>query len=283
MKIVMKKTAAMKQFLLLSTVACLVGAIGNAQAGFLDERGAAVAAQASQAKGRLIGDFSSSDWNQQAPASAANGSALSLAIIRLLPINRPAVEIDAPSNLVDLLVRWTPGITRKQALEEIAAKNGVNITIDSRAITVRPIGGGQVAASIANTGTSVARPAGVGVPAVAGSVRTFEVRLADIKLSTAMARWATDTGVRLRWDADKHVLVGAPMTFTANSAFEAVAQALSTPGIKNSEYPLEVCEYPNQPPLLRVTRQGEQAKDCPQVVPVGGAQAGIQHPGAIKR
>jgi hypothetical protein len=69
--------------------------------------------------------------------------------------------------------------------------------------------------------------------------------------------------MRIRWDADRHLLIGAPMTFRGADAFDAISQALATPGIANSEYPLEVCQYPNTPPLLRITRQGEQARDCP--------------------
>lgn len=100
--------------------------------------------------------------------------------------------------------------------------------------------------------------------AAAASMRAYEVHVADVRLVASMQRWAAMDGVRLRWDADKHVLITAPMTFQARSAFDAIAQVLSTSGIRNGSYPLEVCEYPNQPALLRITRQGEQAKDCPQ-------------------
>jgi hypothetical protein len=102
------------------------------------------------------------------------------------------------------------------------------------------------------------------VPAVTASPekRKFEVRLQDVRLHVAMQRWAADTGVRLRWDADRHVLISAPMVFEADDALQAVGMALSTPGIANSAHPLEVCAYPNVPPLLRITRQGEQGKDC---------------------
>jgi len=99
--------------------------------------------------------------------------------------------------------------------------------------------------------------------AAAASVRAYEVHVADVRLVASMQRWAAMDGVRLRWDADKHVLITAPMTFQARSAFDAITQVLSTSGIRNGLFPLEVCEYPNQPPLLRITRQGEQAKDCP--------------------
>lgn len=100
--------------------------------------------------------------------------------------------------------------------------------------------------------------------AAAVPMRAYEVHVADVRLVASMQRWAAMDGVRLRWDADKHVLITVPMTFQARSAFDAIAQVLSTSGIRNGSFPLEVCEYPNQPALLRITRQGEQAKDCPQ-------------------
>jgi hypothetical protein len=102
----------------------------------------------------------------------------------------------------------------------------------------------------------------VNTASVTPEKRHFEVRLQDVRLHVAMQRWAADTGVRLRWDADRHVLISAPMVFEATDALQAVGMALSTPGIANSAYPLEVCEYPNVPVLLRITRQGEQGKDC---------------------
>jgi len=88
------------------------------------------------------------------------------------------------------------------------------------------------------------------------------VRLADVTLNKTLQRWASENGVRVRWDADKQLLIGAPDVVRARTVLEAIDQIFMTPGIRNSEYPLEACEYPNQPPLIRVTRQGEQAKDC---------------------
>jgi hypothetical protein len=97
----------------------------------------------------------------------------------------------------------------------------------------------------------------------ASELRQYDVYVADVRLVTSMQRWVAQDGVRLRWDADKHVLITAPMAFTARSALDAITQVLMTSGIRNGAYPLEVCEYPNKPALLRITRQGEQTKDCP--------------------
>lgn len=232
-------------------------------AALVDERSSAVGAASvvRTGGGTLTGDFALKEWDQPAPMAPDQGSSLSLAIIRIIPPNMPAVEIDAPSNIVDIPVQWPHGVSRRQALLEIALKNALNIKFDGRYITITPVVEVTPPSVIATGRAPVAR--GVPGKAAASSAKSFEVRLTDIKISTSMNRWAADNGVRIRWDADRHVLVGAPETFKASSVFEAITQALSTPGIRNSDYPLEVCEYPNTPPLLRITRQGEQAKDCP--------------------
>lgn len=89
----------------------------------------------------------------------------------------------------------------------------------------------------------------------------WEIQLKDITLSKTFSRWAATAGYRVRWDAAKQVEIGGPDTY--EMPFEEAIQAvLSTPGIAESEYPLEVCFYPNVPPLARVTRKGEQEKEC---------------------
>lgn len=243
---------------LAATAAC-----ASMAAGFVDERSSAqpVAKSSTVAQqGRLTGDFSLNEWSQLAPPGPDGGVALSLAIIRLLPSNFPPVEIEGDSSVVERPVSWANGGTRQQALAQIASRNGLNIHLESRRISVKPVAQPAVVAPVA--AAPAAAVAAVQPPA--GPVKTtFDVKLSDIKLSTSMARWAANGGVRILWDADKHVLIGAPETFMATSVFDAVTQAFLTPGIRNSGYPLEVCEYPNTPPLLRITRQGEQAKDCP--------------------
>lgn len=89
----------------------------------------------------------------------------------------------------------------------------------------------------------------------------WEVAVADVSLLNTFRRWAVTAGYRIKWDALRHVLVEAPGVVTGTFE-EAIEQVLSSPGIRNSEYPLEVCFYPNSPPLARITRRGEQVKDC---------------------
>ncbi len=61
------------------------------------------------------------------------------------------------------------------------------------------------------------------------------------------------------WDARQHVYISAGDSFEG-SLQDALKRALSSPSIKHT-YPLEVCFYPNNPPVIRVTEEGEQ-KGC---------------------
>jgi hypothetical protein len=90
----------------------------------------------------------------------------------------------------------------------------------------------------------------------------WTIEVGDVTLAKAFDRWAAKAGWRIRWDAERHVLISAPATFQG-SFEEAVAAALATPGIRKSSYPMEACIYSNTPPLIRITRLGDQASECP--------------------
>ncbi len=215
-----------------------------------------------QAPGLATGAITGAVWGTPAPAPKTSET-LSTALMELRPEQLPVVELQAPSSaLLDLPVTWTVPSTRAAAVTEIAARYGVNLVISDASIEIsRPaqIPAPQAAPAV----PQVTAVASAGQPPAPPPKRAFEVRLSDVKLATAFDRWARANNVSVRWDADKHVLVEAQMTFMATDVFDAISQALATPGIQDSEYPLEVCEYPNTPLLLRVTRQGEQIKDCP--------------------
>lgn len=259
-----------------SWVLC-VGLVGtSAMAGFIDERKAAaptpvasapapsapaapstpplaaappapaVAAPVAQAAGTLVGF--GPGWNRPLEFGATNMT-LPGALMRMKPPGEE-LRIFAPTagaltagaaaaNPLTIELSWTQGETPLQVLARAAQTHGLSFQLAQGSLTV--------------TRGEVAGPA----------LKKFEVRLNDIRLNVAMQRWASDSGVRLRWDADRHLLISAPMVFEANDVLQAIGMALSTPGLSQSAYPLEVCEYPNVPPLLRITRQGEQAKDCP--------------------
>lgn len=89
----------------------------------------------------------------------------------------------------------------------------------------------------------------------------WEVRLSDLRLDRALQRWAQEAGYSLRWDADRYLVIGANARYTG-SLEDAVEAVLATPGIRGSAYPLEACVYGNQPPLIRITRLGDQTDEC---------------------
>ena len=93
------------------------------------------------------------------------------------------------------------------------------------------------------------------------SVAHWSVLVQDITLARTLERWGVQAGVRVKWDAQRNFLIGAPDS--VEGTFETALKAiLSSAGIRQSDYPLEACIYANTPPLVRITRQGEQAREC---------------------
>ena len=89
----------------------------------------------------------------------------------------------------------------------------------------------------------------------------WKVLVQDITLERTLQRWGAQAGVRLKWDAQRNFLIGAPDTI--EGTFEtALKSVLDSAGIRQSDYPLEACIYANDPPLVRITRQGEQSREC---------------------
>ncbi len=89
----------------------------------------------------------------------------------------------------------------------------------------------------------------------------WSVLVQDITLARTLERWGAQAGYRLKWDAQRNFLIGAPDTI--EGTFEtALKTVLNSAGIRQSDYPLEACIYANTPPLVRITRQGEQAREC---------------------
>ncbi len=113
------------------------------------------------------------------------------------------------------------------------------------------------------SGTEKAKAAGTDKPAALEANMLWEIRATDVRLDLVLERWAKTAGWRVQWDANRHVELAGPNTF--KGAFrDVVGQVLSTPGIKFSEFPLEGCIYPNVPPLIRITRMGDQTSECPE-------------------
>jgi hypothetical protein len=89
----------------------------------------------------------------------------------------------------------------------------------------------------------------------------WHVLTQDITLARTLERWGAQAGYRVKWDAQRNFLIGAPDS--VEGTFETALKAvLDSAGIRQSDYPLEACIYANTPPLVRITRQGEQALEC---------------------
>ena len=89
----------------------------------------------------------------------------------------------------------------------------------------------------------------------------WSVLVQDITLARTLERWGAQAGYRVKWDAQRNFLIGAPDS--VEGTFEtALKTLLNSAGIRQSDYPLEACIYANTPPLVRITRQGEQAREC---------------------
>ena len=104
-------------------------------------------------------------------------------------------------------------------------------------------------------------PPYTGATGATGAEGRWSVLVQDITLARTLERWGAQAGYRVKWDAQRNFLVGAP--HTVEGSFETALQALlNSAGIRESDYPLEACIYANTPPLVRITRQGEQAREC---------------------
>ena len=94
------------------------------------------------------------------------------------------------------------------------------------------------------------------------SLLRWDVRLDDLTLARTLDRWAAEAGYVVRWEVGRPVPIGAPDSY--GGTFEgALEMVLNSAGIVDGDYPLEACVYPNSPPLVRITRRGEQARECP--------------------
>lgn len=105
----------------------------------------------------------------------------------------------------------------------------------------------------------------------ANAFKTWSIESTDLRLADTFSRWAKQAGLQFRWDAPRHTELGASNTYTG-SVFNAMEQVLASDSIQAGEMPLEVCFYPNNPVLARVTRRGEQINECPSLQAPGWAQ-----------
>jgi Toxin co-regulated pilus biosynthesis protein Q len=146
-----------------------------------------------------------------------------------------------------------------QAVERIAGhpSQATNVSIGMNANThSAPV---ESTIDVTTKGTSTAKAEVIS----SGSNKTWNILPSDGRLATTLERWAKSEGMRLIWDAQRHVMLSSSDSFVG-SLSEALQRVLSSPAIRHSDYPLEACIYPNNPPVLRITRLTEQAQECPQ-------------------
>ena len=115
----------------------------------------------------------------------------------------------------------------------------------------------------ATTSPADASAAALRVRTPGATIRTWTILPTDGRLSITFERWAKADGMKLVWDAQQHVMLSSSDSFTGTLT-EALTRVMTSPAIRLSPYPLEACIYPNNPPLLRITRAGEQSLECPQ-------------------
>lgn len=170
----------------------------------------------------------------------ANDITLDMALQMILPGFKVEDKLGKP-----VMVSFESAGTRRQTLDSIRTKN------TEAAVVVHAL-----TATVTITDKfKVQRVLDVPVE------KEWAVRVSDTRLSIALARWAKESGYTFKWDADRHVMISASSTFYG-SFEEVLSKVLATPGIKNSEYPLEACIYANNPPLVRITRLGDQTQTC---------------------
>ena len=89
----------------------------------------------------------------------------------------------------------------------------------------------------------------------------WDLRIEDERIDVALMRWTSSLGYGFRWDADRYFPIVAPTHFHGTYE-ESLTRLLMSPGILSSNYPLEACIYANDPPLVRITRMGDQTQEC---------------------
>jgi hypothetical protein len=165
---------------------------------------------------------------------------LSFALSQILPDYKIENQIGK-----DIPVTWKAGLSRRDTLSQIKAGD------KSIAVVVQSLDKRVVIADKMQVQALMDRKV----------IDEWAVRVSDARLDRALTRWAKKAGYNFKWDAEKHYLVSASSSFYG-SFEEALNQVLSTPGIAKSDFPLESCIYGNSPPLVRITRLGDQTNQC---------------------
>lgn len=167
---------------------------------------------------------------------------------------------------------WTGAFERWLAQEHLLARVDTSkkqffLDADPSARKAQPAGAAASAAATvvvpaaaptqAAVAVPVMAPAPAAAPAAAVAGQRWQVRIEDIKLENTLKRWAQQANYQLIWDTDREFLIPASDEFVGNFE-DALDRLLQSPAIRKSEHPLEAVIYSNNPPLVRITRLGEQ-------------------------
>ncbi len=194
--------------------------------------------------------FASSRAGFRAPAVSA-GMALSLALASTQALAQAAPEV-VPRAAMTLELPVAPFIPYNKVLSP--AIKGAPVETTAVALTAGPEP--SAAREPSPTRSASAKGNSASLP-----MGPWEVKTSDVTLYRTLERWSQAAGYKLKWDAARNFLIGAPDIYVGT--FESALQSvLSSAGIRLSDYPLEACIYANTPPLVRITRQGEQAREC---------------------
>jgi len=171
-----------------------------------------------------------------------------------------------PNERQTLVTIKHPILAAVAALTLAAAAHGQGIERKSEAFhvdQVLPLAAPPAAATDTAVAPVIAAPQAA-APMAAAPEQQWSIEPTDLRLADTLARWAKQAGIQFRWDAPRHMELGASNTYSG-SVYSAFEQVLASDSIQASEMPLEVCFYPNTPVLARVTRRGEQAAECPSL------------------
>lgn len=154
------------------------------------------------------------------------------------------------------------GETWTSSLERWAKDEGIAARVDwkNKRVYIDQVAAPRVLLEVEPAPEPVAvaaAPAPAQVKALNLPAQQWSIQISDVRLETTLERWASQAGYTLIWDADRHILITAEDTFSGTFE-DALLRVLTSPAIRESDYPLEAVVYGNNPPVLRITGLGEQ-------------------------
>ena len=180
--------------------------------------------------GVVQGGFAHPGWRLAAPGGQAP-QRLTSALVRLLPAEHPPVVIDGEAAVLAQEVQWPDdGMTRREVLDHIASRYGINMTLGERSLR----------ASRADF--------------VTGPV-SYTVRMEDRNVRTLLKRWAAQAGYTFgdtHWtlQRDLPIVAAAHMGSDFKQAVRELLRATEL-----SAFPARACFYSNQ--VMRVVPRGQ--------------------------